>query len=147
MYYVHIPALFRCVPCCKEKPPFAILAPGKVFRRDNDISHSPSFHQVEGMLIDQSVSMAHLKGTLAYFVRELFGTSSKVRFRPSYFPFTEPSAEYDCSCPLCNAKGCSMCKQSGWMEIGGCGLIHPKVLQLSHVDSRSMGRFCLSVWE
>ncbi len=129
----------------QEKPPFAILAPGKVFRRDNDISHSPSFHQVEGMLIDKSVSMAHLKGTLAYFVRELFGTSSKVRFRPSYFPFTEPSAEYDCSCPLCNAKGCSMCKQSGWMEIGGCGLIHPKVLQLSNVDSNQWEGFAFGL--
>ncbi len=118
----------------EEKPPLAILAPGKVFRRDNDISHSPTFHQVEGMFIDREVSMAHLKGTLAYFVQELFGSSTRVRFRPSYFPFTEPSAEYDCSCPLCGGKSCSMCKQSGWMEIGGCGLMHPKVLQLSDID-------------
>lgn len=129
----------------KEKPPFAILAPGKVFRRDNDISHSPTFHQVEGLFIDKSVSMADLKGTLAYFVRELFGASTKVRFRPSYFPFTEPSAEYDCSCPLCQGKGCSMCKQSGWMEIGGCGLVHPKVLQLSHIDSNKWEGFAFGL--
>jgi len=98
----------------QEKPPLAIMAPGKVFRRDNDVSHSPVFHQVEGMLIDHNVSMAHLKSTLAYFVRELFGSTTKVRFRPSYFPFTEPSAEYDCSCPICRpeSKGCSMCKHS-----------------------------------
>ena len=120
----------------QEKPPLAILAPGKVFRRDNDISHSPVFHQMEGMFIDHNVSMAHLKSTLAYFVRELFGSATKVRFRPSYFPFTEPSAEYDCSCPICQSKGkgCSMCKQSGWVEIGGCGLMNPKVLSLSKID-------------
>ncbi len=114
--------------------PLACLAPGKVFRRDNDISHSPTFHQMEGMWIDKSVTMAHLKGLLSHFLREMFGTKSKVRFRPSYFPFTEPSAEYDCSCPICAAKGCAMCKQSGWVEIGGCGLIHPRVLKLSHID-------------
>ena len=117
-----------------EKPPLAVLAPGKVFRRDNDVSHSPTFHQVEGMLIERHVSMAHLKGALAYFVQDLFGSSARVRFRPSYFPFTEPSAEYDCSCPLCAGKGCSMCAQSGWMEIGGCGLMHPQVLKLSNID-------------
>ena len=120
----------------QEKPPLAILAPGKVFRRDNDISHSPVFHQMEGMLIDHHVSMAHLKSTLAYFVKALFGSDTKVRFRPSYFPFTEPSAEYDCSCPICQpeAKGCAMCKQTGWVEIGGCGLMNPKVLSLSNID-------------
>ena len=129
----------------QEQAPFAILAPGKVFRRDNDVSHSPSFHQVEGMLIDRSVSMAHLKGTLAYFARSLFGSKTKLRFRPSYFPFTEPSAEYDCSCPLCQAKGCSMCKQSGWMEIGGCGLIHPKVLELSHINPNEWEGFAFGL--
>ncbi len=129
----------------QEKPPLAILAPGKVFRRDNDISHSPVFHQVEGMLIDQNVSMVHLKSTLAYFVRELFGSATKVRFRPSYFPFTEPSAEYDCSCPICTSKGCSMCKQSGWVEIGGCGLIHPHVLSLSNIDSEQWEGFAFGL--
>ena len=123
----------------QNKVPLAILAPGKVFRRDNDVSHSPTFHQVEGLFIDKHVSMAHLKGTLSYFVRSLFGSKTRVRLRPSYFPFTEPSAEYDCSCPLCRTKGCSMCKQSGWMEIGGCGLVHPKVLSLSHISPNQEG--------
>ena len=119
----------------EENPPLAILSPGKVFRRDNDISHSPTFHQVEGLFIDKHVSMAHLKGALSYFVRSLFGSQTRVRLRPSYFPFTEPSAEYDCSCPLCSAKGCPLCKQSGWIEIGGCGLVHPKVLSHAHLEN------------
>ncbi len=128
-----------------QKPPMAVLAPGKVFRRDNDISHSPTFHQLEGMFIDQHVSMAHLKGILSHFVQQLFGSDTKVRFRPSYFPFTEPSAEYDCSCPICKLKGCSMCKHSGWMEIGGCGLMHPKVLELSHIDSKKWQGFAFGL--
>ncbi len=130
-----------------EKPPLAVLAPGKVFRRDNDVSHSPTFHQVEGMFIDTHVSMAHLKGSLSYFVRSLFGSKTRVRFRPSYFPFTEPSAEYDCSCPICEGrgKGCSLCKQSGWIEIGGCGLMHPKVLELSDVSSEKWEGFAFGL--
>ena len=128
-----------------EKPPLAVLAPGKVFRRDNDVSHSPTFHQMEGMFIDKHVSMAHLKGVLSYFVKILFGSNTRVRFRPSYFPFTEPSAEYDCSCPICEMKGCSMCKQSGWMEIGGCGLMHPKVLALSHIDPEKWEGFAFGL--
>ena len=128
-----------------EKPPMAILAPGKVFRRDNDVSHSPTFHQVEGMFIDTHVSLAHLKGTLSYFVKELFGSKTLVRFRPSYFPFTEPSAEYDCSCPICGGKGCSMCKQSGWIEIGGCGLMHPKVLELSYISPKKWEGFAFGL--
>lgn len=129
----------------EKKPPMAVLAPGKVFRRDNDISHSPTFHQIEGMFIDTHVSMSHLKGTLSYFVKELFGSSTRVRFRPSYFPFTEPSAEYDCSCPICSMKGCSMCKKSGWMEIGGCGLMHPKVLELSHISPEKWEGFAFGL--
>lgn len=128
-----------------EKPPMAVLAPGKVFRRDNDVSHSPTFHQVEGMFIDTHVSMAHLKGTLSYFVRELFGSKTRIRFRPSYFPFTEPSAEYDCSCPICDGKGCPMCKQSGWIEIGGCGLMHPKVLELSYISPEKWEGFAFGL--
>ncbi|MDE0119905.1 MAG: phenylalanine--tRNA ligase subunit alpha [Bdellovibrionales bacterium] len=128
-----------------EKPPLAILAPGKVFRRDNDVSHSPTFHQVEGMFIDRHVSMAHLKGTLSYFVKTLFGSNTRVRFRSSYFPFTEPSAEYDCSCPICERKGCSMCQHSGWMEIGGCGLMHPKVLALSHINPEKWEGFAFGL--
>ncbi|MCC7403715.1 MAG: phenylalanine--tRNA ligase subunit alpha [Bdellovibrionales bacterium] len=111
-----------------EKPPLRILAPGSVFRCDSDVSHSPNFHQIEGLLIDRKVSMADLKGTIAYFVKEYFGPEIKIRFRPSFFPFTEPSAEVDCSCPICKGKGCRMCKHSGWIEIGGSGLVNPKVL-------------------
>lgn len=117
-----------------EKPPIRVLAPGAVFRSDSDTSHSPNFHQIEGLYIDEKVSMADLKGTVAYFVREFFGPEIQTRFRPSYFPFTEPSAEMDCTCPICKSKGCRMCKQSGWIEIGGCGLVNPKVLQHCGLD-------------
>ena len=117
-----------------EQLPLRVMAPGSVFRCDSDVSHSPNFHQIEGLLIDKSVSMADLKGTVAYLIRELFGTNMKVRFRPSFFPFTEPSAEFDCSCPMCSGKGCRMCKQSGWIEIGGCGLVHPNVLRAVKID-------------
>lgn len=117
-----------------EKPPIRVLAPGSVFRSDSDTSHSPNFHQIEGLYVDEKVSMADLKGTVAYFVREFFGPEIQTRFRPSYFPFTEPSAEMDCTCPICKAKGCRMCKQSGWIEIGGCGLVNPKVLEHCGLD-------------
>jgi phenylalanyl-tRNA synthetase alpha chain len=117
-----------------EKPPIRILAPGSVFRCDSDTSHSPNFHQIEGLLIDKKVSMADLKGTITFFVREFFGQDLKTRFRPSFFPFTEPSAEVDCSCPICKAKGCRMCKQTGWIEIGGSGLVNPKVLSMSGIN-------------
>ncbi len=110
-----------------EKPPLRILGTGAVFRCDSDISHLPHFHQIEGMCVDRHVSMADLKGTISFFVRDYFGMGLKTRFRPSFFPFTEPSAEVDCSCPICKGDGCSMCKNSGWIEIGGCGLINPKV--------------------
>lgn len=111
----------------QEKPPIRILAPGAVFRCDSDISHLPQFHQVEGLLVDREVSMADLRGTIAYFVREFFDSSVKIRFRPSFFPFTEPSAEFDCSCPICQMKGCRVCSHSGWLEIGGAGLVNPHV--------------------
>ena len=120
-------------------PPFAVLAPGTVFRSDSDISHSPMFHQVEGLFVDKKVSMADLKGTLSYFLKEFFSSSKvKVRFRPSFFPFTEPSAEYDVSCPFCK-EGCSVCKKSGWIEIGGCGLVHPEVFKQSGVKEDFQG--------
>lgn len=118
----------------KEKPPFRILGAGAVFRVDSDISHLPHFHQFEGVCVDEKVSMADLKGTITYFVREFFGPGLKTRFRPSFFPFTEPSAEVDCTCPLCRGSGCSLCKQSGWIEIGGCGLINPKVFEKANVE-------------
>lgn len=117
-----------------ERPPLRILGPGAVFRCDYDISHLPMFHQIEGLCIDRKVSMADLKGTLAFFNREFFGSSVKTRFRPSFFPFTEPSAEVDASCALCNGKGCRMCKNSGWIEMGGCGLVHPNVLKTAGLD-------------
>lgn len=117
-----------------EKPPIKILAPGSVFRCDYDISHLPMFHQVEGLLIDKKVSMADLKGTLTYFNREFFGPGVKTRFRASFFPFTEPSAEVDASCALCAGKGCRMCKGSGWIEMGGCGLVHPNVLKAAGLN-------------
>lgn len=117
-----------------EKPPLRIVAPGPVFRCDSDISHSPNFHQIEGLLVDRKVSMADLKGTISFLLKELMGPQVKVRFRPSFFPFTEPSAEFDCSCPICSGKGCRMCKFSGWIEIGGCGLVNPRVFQKVGID-------------
>lgn len=112
-----------------EKPPIRIVSPGGVYRSDSDMSHSPHFHQVEGLLVDENVSMADLKGTLGFFAREFFGSEIKVRLRPSYFPFVEPGAELDASCPLCKAAGCGMCKGSGWIELAGCGMVHPTVFK------------------
>ena len=112
-----------------QKPPVRIIAPGVVYRRDADITHSPMFHQVEGLAVDERITMADLKGTLELFARELFGARSKIRFRPSFFPFTEPSAEVDVLCFLCAGEGCRVCKQSGWLEILGSGMVHPQVLR------------------
>lgn len=117
-----------------EKPPLRVLGVGSVFRCDSDVSHLPHFHQVEGMCVDHKVSMADLKGTISFMLREYFGSQLKTRFRPSFFPFTEPSAEFDCSCPLCSGKGCGLCKNSGWIEIGGAGLINPRVLKFAKVN-------------
>lgn len=116
-----------------EKPPLRVIGTGPVFRCDSDISHLPNFHQIEALCVDHKISMADLKGTISFFVREFFGPGLKTRFRPSFFPFTEPSAEVDCSCPICKGKGCSLCKQSGWIEIGGCGLVNPRVFQAAKV--------------
>ncbi len=116
-----------------RKPPVAVIAPGKVYRRDSDLTHTPMFHQIEGLLVDVDVSMADLRGTLDAFVRQLFGADTKTRFRPSFFPFTEPSAEVDISCVMCGGTGrvngepCRVCKQTGWVEILGCGMVDPKV--------------------
>jgi phenylalanyl-tRNA synthetase alpha chain len=112
-----------------QKPPVRIICPGVVYRRDADITHSPMFHQVEGLAVDRDVTMADLKGTLDLFAREMFGPRSKIRFRPSFFPFTEPSAEVDVVCFLCAGAGCRVCKQSGWLEILGSGMVHPQVLK------------------
>ena len=127
-------------------PPFAVLAPGAVFRSDSDISHSPMFHQVEGLYVNEKVSLADLKGTLSYFLKKLFQSSQiQLRFRPSFFPFTEPSAEYDISCPFCDRKGCSVCKKSGWIEIGGCGLVHPEVFHSVKWDSSQWQGFAFGL--
>jgi phenylalanyl-tRNA synthetase alpha chain len=112
-----------------QKPPVRIIVPGKVFRRDVvDASHSPMFHQVEGLAVDREITMGDLKGTLELFAREMFGQTSRVRFRPSFFPFTEPSAEMDVLCFVCHGAGCRLCKQGGWLEILGSGMVHPRVL-------------------
>jgi phenylalanyl-tRNA synthetase alpha chain len=117
----------------RKKPPLAVIAPGKVYRRDSDITHTPMFHQIEGLLVDQGVTLSHLRGVLTAFVRQLFGKNVNVRFRPSFFPFTEPSAEVDISCILCSGKGqrngepCRVCKTTGWLEILGCGMVDPNV--------------------
>jgi phenylalanyl-tRNA synthetase alpha chain len=113
-----------------QRPPVRIICPGRVYRRDvPDTSHSPVFHQVEGLAVDRGISMGDLKGTLALFAREMFGADAEIRFRPSFFPFTEPSAEVDVRCFLCAGSGCRVCKQSGWLEILGSGMVHPRVLQ------------------
>jgi phenylalanyl-tRNA synthetase alpha chain len=113
----------------KRRPPVRIIAPGKVYRCDSDITHTPMFHQVEGLLVDEGVSFSHLKGTLTAFVHQMFDTETRVRFRPSFFPFTEPSAEVDILCVICRGKGCRVCKQTGWLEILGSGMVHPAVLE------------------
>lgn len=113
----------------KNKPPLRIIAPGKVYRPDADISHSPMFHQIEGFMVDYNISLADLKGILSSFLIQIFGKDRQVRFRPSYFPFTEPSAEVDISCAICNGKGCRVCKETGWIEILGAGMIHPNVFR------------------
>ncbi|MBP5304809.1 MAG: phenylalanine--tRNA ligase subunit alpha, partial [Lachnospiraceae bacterium] len=119
----------------KQKPPYKIISPGRVFRADEvDATHSPSFHQVEGLVIDKNVTFADLKGTLAEFARRMFGPDTKVKFRPHHFPFTEPSAEMDVSCFKCGGKGCRFCKGEGWIEILGCGMVHPHVLEMSGID-------------
>ncbi|WP_428587877.1 phenylalanine--tRNA ligase subunit alpha [Pseudodesulfovibrio sp.] len=119
----------------KRKPPVAVIAPGKVYRRDSDLTHTPMFHQIEGLLVDKNVSMGDLRGTLTVFVRKVFGPRTEVRFRPSFFPFTEPSAEVDISCVICGGKGetdgktCRVCKGTGWVEILGCGMVDPNVFK------------------
>lgn len=117
-----------------EKLPLRILGTGAVFRCDSDISHLPNFHQIEALCVDEKISMADLKGTISFFVREFFGPGLKTRFRPSFFPFTEPSAEVDCSCPVCKGDGCALCKNSGWIEIGGSGLVNPEVFKHAKIE-------------
>lgn len=132
-------------------PPVAAVAPGKVYRRDSDLTHTPMFHQIEGFLVDADVSMADLRGTLTAFVQQLFGTDTRVRFRPSFFPFTEPSAEVDISCFMCGGTGfcndatCRVCKQTGWVEILGCGMIDPEVFKAVGYDPEKYTGFAFGL--
>ncbi len=126
--------------------PIRMIAPGRVFRSDEvDATHSPSFHQIEGLVIDKNITFSDLKGTLAVFAKELFGEQTKVKFRPHHFPFTEPSAEVDVTCFKCGGKGCRMCKGSGWIEILGCGMVHPKVLKMSGIDPEEYSGFAFGL--
>lgn len=129
----------------QSQPPLRIICPGRVYRCDSDVTHSPMFHQVEGLLVDQNVTFADLKGVLAQFLREFFEKDLGVRFRPSYFPFTEPSAEVDIQCVICGGCGCRVCKHSGWLEVLGCGMVHPKVFQYSNIDSEKYTGFAFGM--
>ncbi|MCM1499650.1 MAG: phenylalanine--tRNA ligase subunit alpha [Clostridium sp.] len=128
------------------KLPIRMISPGRVFRADEvDATHSPSFHQLEGLVIDKGITFADLKGTLEQFAREFFGEKTKVKFRPHHFPFTEPSAEVDITCFKCGGKGCRMCKGSGWIEILGCGMVHPNVLDMCGIDSKEYQGFAFGI--
>lgn len=130
----------------KGKLPIRMIAPGRVFRSDEvDATHSPSFHQIEGLVIDKNITFADLKGTLAEFARELFGPETKVKFRPHHFPFTEPSAEVDVTCFKCGGSGCRFCKGSGWIEILGCGMVHPHVLEMCGIDPDEYSGFAFGM--
>jgi phenylalanyl-tRNA synthetase alpha chain len=119
----------------QQQPPLALIAPGRVYRCDSDVSHSPMFHQVEGLLVDEGVSFANLKAVLHEFMEAFFERDLAMRLRPSYFPFTEPSAEVDIACVLCAGKGCRVCKQTGWLEVAGCGMVHPNVFKACGIDA------------
>ncbi|NLL47263.1 MAG: phenylalanine--tRNA ligase subunit alpha [Firmicutes bacterium] len=129
----------------KKQPPIRILAPGKVYRADSDITHSPMFHQIEGLVVDRGITFADLKGTLQLFAERMFGPQTKIRLRPSYFPFTEPSAEVDVSCIICKGEGCRVCKDTGWLEILGSGMVHPNVLRQVGYDPKEVTGFAFGV--
>jgi phenylalanyl-tRNA synthetase alpha chain len=129
----------------KSEPPVRVIAPGTVYRRDSDLTHSPMFHQVEGFLVDQHVTFGDLKGVLTHFLREFFGEKLNVRFRPSFFPFTEPSAEVDIACVMCGGKGCRVCSQTGWLEILGCGMIDPAVFASVNYDADKYSGFAFGM--
>ncbi|ASF47543.1 phenylalanine--tRNA ligase subunit alpha [Methylovulum psychrotolerans] len=128
-----------------ETPPLKVIAPGRVYRCDSDITHTPMFHQVEGFLVDTDVSFADLKGVVYQFLRAFFEKDIQVRFRPSYFPFTEPSAEVDIECVMCNGAGCRVCSQTGWLEVMGCGMIHPAVFKSVNIDSERYSGFAFGM--
>lgn len=130
----------------KQKPPIRVIAPGRVYRSDAvDATHSPLFHQIEGLVVDKGVTMADLKGTLEIFAQRLYGKDSVVRFRPHHFPFTEPSAEMDIQCFACHGQGCRLCKGEGWIEILGCGMVHPKVLSTCGIDPEEYSGFAFGI--
>ncbi len=139
------PVQIRTMEKMAPQLPVRIIAPGKVFRRDDDATHSPMFHQVEGLAVDENISFADLKGTLLLFAREMFGPDQKIRLRPSFFPFTEPSAEVDISCIMCSGEGCRVCSNTGWLEILGCGMVHPRVLEVSGYNPREVTGFAFGM--
>ncbi len=129
----------------KYQPPLKVIAPGRVYRCDSDVTHTPMFHQVEGFLVDENVSFADLKGVVYEFLRAFFEKDIQVRFRPSYFPFTEPSAEVDIECVMCEGKGCRVCSQTGWLEVMGCGMIHPEVFKSVEIDTEAFTGFAFGM--
>jgi phenylalanyl-tRNA synthetase alpha chain len=128
-----------------QQPPVRIIAPGKVYRCDSDLTHTPMFHQVEGLLVDENVSFGDLKGTLTTFVHQMFDENTSLRFRPSFFPFTEPSAEVDIACVICRGKGCRVCSQTGWIEVLGAGMVHPAVLENVDYDTQRFSGFAFGM--
>lgn len=128
-----------------NEPPLKVICPGRVYRCDSDLTHTPMFHQVEGLLISEDTSFADLKGIVEEFLRVFFEKELAVRFRPSYFPFTEPSAEVDIQCVMCNGEGCRVCSQTGWLEIMGCGMVHPKVFEYSNIDTERFSGFAFGM--
>lgn len=139
------PIQVRTMEKTAPRVPLKVIAPGRVYRRDDDATHSPMFHQVEGLAVDTRITFADLKGVLQVFAEEMFGSETRTRFRPSYFPFTEPSAEMDISCVMCGGKGCRVCSHTGWLEILGCGMVHPRVLEVSGYDSEKFTGFAFGM--
>jgi len=129
----------------QKQPPIRIIAPGKVYRCDSDVTHSPMFHQVEGLAVAEDITFGDLKGTLAAFITQFFGPGTPVRFRPSYFPFTEPSAEVDIGCVICKGEGCRVCNNTGWLEVLGCGMVHPSVLRQVNYDPDQVTGFAFGM--
>ncbi|MEW6515677.1 MAG: phenylalanine--tRNA ligase subunit alpha [candidate division FCPU426 bacterium] len=129
----------------KHKPPIRVIIPGKTYRHDDDATHSPMFHQMEGLMVDHDVSFSDLKTVLTLFVQKMFGQNARLRFRPGFFPFTEPSAEIDMSCHKCQGKGCSLCKGTGWLEILGAGMVHPNVLRMGGIDPEQYTGFAFGM--
>ncbi|MDA8161707.1 MAG: phenylalanine--tRNA ligase subunit alpha [Desulfobacteraceae bacterium] len=137
------PIQVRTMQRCR--PPLRIIAPGKVYRCDSDVTHTPMFHQVEGLMVDRHVTFADLKGILTYFIQDIFGSDTQVRFRPSFFPFTEPSAEVDIQCVMCRGAGCRVCSRTGWLEVLGAGMVHPQVFRNVGYDTEEFSGFAFGL--